>query len=221
MSKPINLSDIRHLLPPSTLTKKQTKIIPARLDPDDPSERVTVNVRFDDECNNGHNTFAVTCDIHEKRHGRWVDVGGGADHETIARVFPELEPYLKWHLCSTDGPMHYVANTIYHAKEIPAETNEFWVYLCDPSINITRKLLGIFSKEDVVLIRERYPDDVIETEMRENPLAKPADLDAARRTAMWPDATANQLRDRSALLERLPALLREFKADMEELGFTY
>jgi hypothetical protein len=33
----------------------------------------------------------------------------------VQEHFPELAPFLKWHLCSTDGPLHYIANTRYHA----------------------------------------------------------------------------------------------------------
>lgn len=46
---------------------------------------------------------------------RWAEDGGGADHETIARLFPEFRPYLRWHLVSTAGPMHYLANAAYWA----------------------------------------------------------------------------------------------------------
>ena len=74
-------------------------------------------IRFDDECHNGHNTFAIT------GHG-WYDRFkahdwdfGGCCHEMIAKVFPELEPLIQWHLVSSDGPMHYPANTLYLAGD--------------------------------------------------------------------------------------------------------
>jgi hypothetical protein len=38
-------------------------------------------------------------------------------HEELAVVFPELAHLTKWHLVSTDGPMHYIANTTYHASK--------------------------------------------------------------------------------------------------------
>lgn len=82
------------------------------------NEFMRAEIRFDDDCRNGHNTFAITCDIFERTiNGRVRDIGGGAAHDEIARVFPELAPLIKWHLCSTDGPMHYVANTVYHASD--------------------------------------------------------------------------------------------------------
>ena len=73
----------------------------------------TVTARFDDECRNGHETFAITADIRED--GR--EYMGGCCHDEIAARFPELAPLIRWHLVSTDGPMHYVANTVYHADE--------------------------------------------------------------------------------------------------------
>jgi hypothetical protein len=75
-------------------------------------DKIIVNVRFDDRCGNGHNTLGITCDI--INNGR--DVGGGANHELILSVMPEIEPLIEFHLCSTDGPLHYVANSTYHAK---------------------------------------------------------------------------------------------------------
>lgn len=72
-----------------------------------------VEMRFDDNCRNGHNDFAITGDI-RGQYGR--DIAGGCLHDDIARVFPELAPLIKWHLTSTDGPMHYIANAAYHAS---------------------------------------------------------------------------------------------------------
>ena len=125
------------------------------------SEHVTVEMRFDDSCKNGHQTFSITGETRDSF---------GCIHDTIVEVFPELAPLIKWHGCSTDGPMHYVANTVY--------------------------------------------------------LAGDRDLDAARRAAIWPDATDEQLSAepaelRASLEARLPALLAEFRAAMESCGFLW
>ncbi len=117
---------------------------------------LTINIRYDDECGNGHNTFAIT--------GTTPDTCG-CIHDVIVRAMPELEPLIKWHLMSSDGPLHYIANAVYHAE-------------C-------------------------------------------GNLNAARRTAIWPDATLDQLQDEDALNARLPALIAEFKVAMESLGFTF
>jgi hypothetical protein len=41
----------------------------------------------------------------------------GSNPELIAAVWPEFAHLLKWHLTSTDGPMHYIANTLYWVKQ--------------------------------------------------------------------------------------------------------
>lgn len=73
-----------------------------------------VSMRFDDECKNGHDTFAITAHVTVPGERDWVACG--CLHTEIAQVFPELTHLIKWHLVSTDSPMHYVANTIYHAS---------------------------------------------------------------------------------------------------------
>lgn len=78
--------------------------------------RMNVEVRFDDDCKNGRNTFAITATVRTKESDRMRDIAaGGCMHEEIAKVFPELAHLIPWHLCSTDGPMHYVGNTTYLA----------------------------------------------------------------------------------------------------------
>ena len=68
---------------------------------------------FDDSCGNGHNTFSMTVDTY--KNGRMIACG--CQHDIVEKVFPEYAKYIKWHLCSTDGPLHYIANTMYWQKE--------------------------------------------------------------------------------------------------------
>ena len=104
-------------LPESILTKKQVKTYgPRAYTENGRTMKILAKVRYDDECGNGHNSFAVTCDMYEQTKGnRWVEVGWGAAHEEIVKHFPELKPFIKWHLVSSDGPIHYIANTLYNA----------------------------------------------------------------------------------------------------------
>lgn len=77
-----------------------------------------VNIRFDDDCHNGHNSFAITADgWYDHYKSRDIDFGGCC-HDTIEKMFPELAPLIKWHLVGADSPMHYIANTIYHASNL-------------------------------------------------------------------------------------------------------
>jgi hypothetical protein len=180
--------------------------------------RLTVTVRHDDSCGNGHNSFAITADIDEKINGRWRESGGGCCHDEVVRFFPELERFIKWHLCSTDEPMHYVANTIYHASDVK-EYHHF-VYLNGGGLH-KEVLLGLFDDAGLEKIKERYADFILRVKTEPTYRCHDADIDAARRSAIWPNATLEQLRDKDALMARLPALMAEFKADVESLGLTY
>jgi hypothetical protein len=75
---------------------------------------ITVTVRFDDCCKNGHNTFSITADVTtlESRARRDIAACGGMDAE-VARHFPQLAALIPWSGCSTEGPLHYVENTMY------------------------------------------------------------------------------------------------------------
>ena len=74
---------------------------------------IQVCVRHDDELLNGHPSFSITAEIRGPRGFE----AGGCCHGDIARHFPELAGLIKWHLCSTDGPLHYVENTLYLAGD--------------------------------------------------------------------------------------------------------
>ena len=190
----------------SELTKNQVTVKSKQISK---SEKLVVQIRHDDNCGNGHNSFAITAGLFENR--RWVS--GGCQHELVAEHFPELAPFLKWHLCSTDSPMHYVANTVYLAKTIPAKQDKWYFYLEGKCISI----VDLAERDEMITkygknaIFEDYP----------NPLAKESDLEAARNSAIWPDATLEQLSDKDQLMARLPALMAEFKSDVESLGLTF
>ncbi len=79
---------------------------------------MTVDIRFDDRCKNGHNDFAITADVVTPASRRRNDIeAGGCLHDEIAQVFPELAHLIRWHLSSTEGPMHYIGNVTYHASD--------------------------------------------------------------------------------------------------------
>jgi len=100
----------------SVLTKRQKKVYgPRPISGWGAGAQIKAEVRFDDECGNGHNTFSITGEIYVP--GRRDIEAGGCLHEEIAKAFPELAPFIKWHLVSTDGPMHYVANTVHFASD--------------------------------------------------------------------------------------------------------
>jgi hypothetical protein len=198
---------------------------------------ITATVRFDDQCGNGHNTFSITAVVVTPASKRRNDIeAGGCLHEDIARVFPELAPFIKWHLCSTDGPMHYVGNTVYHAGIRDCHgllAGEFRQHTSRGKQNG-----GVEGVPNWVLV---IPDlevrDVYSTK-KPTPVVcewkpygrtgegKARELDAARSAAVWPEATDAELcaepaELRAALLARLPALLADFRRDVESLGFVW
>lgn len=100
----------------SILTKSQFKSFgPKPIKGYGKGAAIWAHVRYDDECGNGHNTFAITGSV--RVPGVKDIVAGGCLHEDISAAFPELRPLIKWHLCSSDGPLYYIANTMYHAGD--------------------------------------------------------------------------------------------------------
>lgn len=77
--------------------------------------RLTVNLRFDDQCNNGHEDFSITGDQYRFERGAYREDSFGCLHNDIAEVFPELVHLIKWHLTNIDGPMYYISNTTFLA----------------------------------------------------------------------------------------------------------
>jgi hypothetical protein len=44
----------------------------------------------------------------------WYVWGFGMCHAEIRKGFPELEPFLRWHLATAEGPWGYVGNAVFH-----------------------------------------------------------------------------------------------------------
>lgn len=221
-------------IPESKLTKSQKKIFgPVNFTTSyGESVLIKAEVRHDDQCGNGHNTFSIT--------GSMDNGVCGCIHEEIAVAFPELAPFIKWHLISTDGPMHMVANTIYHAGNRDhwgLKKGEFRQHTSRGKHQANGvegvphwrlEILGM-PKEREIYATEK-PDDM-KLEARWVPEGivgdgKERDFKAARHCAVWPEATDEQLSAepevlKQMLLDRLPALMEAFKADVEKLGFVY
>lgn len=216
----------------SVLVKKQTKTFgPKEYTENGQRYRIIAIVRYDDQCGNGHNSFSITGNI-DRYDGYWRNNCGGCIHDEITKHFPELESYIKWHLCSSDGPMHYIANTVYHADE--HGPTHAWVYFTghiDPCelVGTAERLIGYY-------LIGYYKKEEIEAKNIENQpgyrirwneeTAKVANLDYARSSAIWPEATDDQLRSGKHALTlmlqaRLPKLMEEFRAAVESLGFIY
>jgi hypothetical protein len=101
-------------LPVSQLTKNQKKEFNFEIEEGGRRKLLQVELRHDDECGNGHNSFAITGAIYPglRQADKYLE-SCGCLHDEIALHAPQLKPLIKWHLTSTDGPMHYLANTLY------------------------------------------------------------------------------------------------------------
>lgn len=225
--------DVGSVIPRSKLTQKQCKTTSPRAVEDyEPGASMIVELRFDDQCGNGHNTFSITGEIRGRRGGF---VAGGCLHDEIAKYFPEYAGFIKWHLCSTEGPMHYVANTIWHASDKDCwggRKGEVRWYRYDLGITTKKGKKELLfanrhTKPHELLTEEEATEIAVRCGLEVVPVpwmyheGKDSDLAAARNSAIWPDATLEQLLDKATLLTRLPELLRDFKLAMQELGFTY
>lgn len=90
---------------------------------------IKVEVRWDDRCGNGKNSFSITGDMGEKRKGnykhdvfyigddRFIYTCGGCIHDKIGKYFPELKHLIKYHLMNANAPTYFFENAQYHAKE--------------------------------------------------------------------------------------------------------
>jgi hypothetical protein len=96
---------------PSKLVKRQVRTFgPVPIVGYGSEATITATVRYDDSCGNGYNTFGITAEIRSPARGL---VAAGCQHDLAVAAFPELATLIKWHLMSTEGPLHYIENTMY------------------------------------------------------------------------------------------------------------
>lgn len=178
-----------------------------------------IELRYDDDCGNGHNSFSITGSLYEtgKRSDKYC-ITCGCIHDIIKELAPEYTKYIKWHLMSSDEPLHYVANTIYWATKQDEHTN--FVYLKDEEFNF-KELIGIYKDEQIPLLKKKYGSDNIIVEVKQSEYNRDANIENARSSAICEDATLEQLQSKEWLIARIPQLREDFIKAVEELGFTY
>lgn len=81
--------------------------------------KIIVEIRLDDDHNNGHADFAITCQGYRNAgNGQWVEDFGGADHKNILKYFPEFEDFVKLHLSDCHGiPDYGLVNGLFFLHE--------------------------------------------------------------------------------------------------------
>ena len=206
---------------------------------------VVLKMRHDDNCGNGHNTFTMTVDVYEKHRqpgetmvklsdGKfaWLSCCG-CKHDMVAEVFPEFAHMIKWHLVSTDGPMHYLANSLYFAsdkdynglrkgekRQIRNGRTGLLSWKLETEDGRSCKIEGIETYVDSNEQPESPIPGIVYAPWYKFGEGKEPDLKGARNCAVWPDA---QLQDftKENLEARLPELLESFRRGVEALGFTF
>lgn len=119
--------------------------------------------------------------------------------------------------------MAYIANTVYDTQSYGPQYA--WVYYTGPQDplgieNAKERLLG-YERADKARAAEGQPGYCV---VWDEETAKEANLDYARSSAVWPDATDEDLLApglEERLQARLPRLMEEFRAAVEALGFVY
>lgn len=148
-------------LPDSKLTLSQqiTKSYPFK----DGSGRLDVQLRYDDQCRNNRNTFAITASEYRNVNGYIKNVSNGCNHELIKRTAPDLAHLIRWHLVSSDGPLHYLENTTYLASNVEwdgsiKERNLDYARNAAADLNITDAELTADSESLVDNLMNRLPN---------------------------------------------------------------
>ena len=166
---------------------------------------LVVKLRYDDDCKNGHNTFAITGELWSSRRGYEANQRNknnenalecfGCVHSDIMHYKGKTYGHLiRWHLVSDDGPMHYVGNTLYH--------------------------LGYKTGPDTWYAKEHMPDieyarsSACWPDMPESYVCDPD----KRMLKVTREAAAVPIK--AELEARLPALMEEFHRDMATIEWT-
>lgn len=225
----------------STVTENQLKEFTKEYTENGTKYRIIATVRYDDRYGNGRNTFSITGGIAEYCGNRIREYSCGCIHDDIKKHFPELAHLIKWHFMSSDGPVHYIPNTVYHAsnrdyngllkgekRQIKNGKSGLPVWNLVVVNKITGEEVSTYELP-TFLDSAHVPECDYSLEYRPAFTVgegKERQFDAARVSAVWPEATdaelsvsPEQLTER--LLARLPTLLKEFRKDIEALGFNF
>jgi hypothetical protein len=225
----------------SKLVKSQTKTIDKQVNSDG-VKRIIVNIRYDDQCGNGYNSFSITGTTYSSKTStsdRCTE-SSGCIHDDIIKYCPELEPLIKWHLTSSNEPMYYLANTLYHAGDKDSNNlkkGEFrsFVYkvmVSDECLYTSRVFYSFRdwlhrdeakqqAEDFLSAIKPDLNPAIVQIGHGQPSEGKEPELEYARSSAVWPEATLEQLQDKNQLQARLPALMTDFKVMVESLGFIY
>jgi len=179
--------------------------------------------------------FSITGDTWELGKSRTDRNSLGCGALTLGDYIPELAHLDKYHLCSIKEPMHYVANSMYHASD-----KDCWGLRKGEKRQIKNGKTGELCWERVVVDKEGNEIEIYNLQKHKDSNTQPEnenlkiewrpwcrigegkepDLQAARRCAIWPDAELQDFTEEK-LKMRLPELMKQFKKDVTEAGIEW
>lgn len=154
---------------------------------------------------------------------------------TIGDYIPSLSFLDKYHLMSIKEPMHYVANSLYHASNRDyngllknekrqlrnGKTGQLVWELKAVDVN-TGACLPVY---ELKTLEDANTIPTIAYKLEYLPCylvgkGKTPDLVAARASAVWPEAELEDF-TKENLIARLPVLLKQFKKAVESIGLIF
>lgn len=197
-------------------------------------EQIRVKLRFDDDCDNGSESFSITADI---RDAATLSITGcGCCHDDIAKAFPKLAHLIQWHGFFIDGRFSWISNAVYHAGDRDCwglRKNELHQIRDGKTGNPCWQLIAVDEAGESVeswnlpkhAQGEQPPSSKFTMEWRpwyRVGEGKERDFKLARKSAVWPEATDEELSAdnlREVLEARAPAVIEAFKQAMRDIGF--
>lgn len=205
--------------------------------------KIEACVHWDDPLNNGYNSLRISAVIYRKaRNGRWVEHVGNVSMPEIVRWLPQLQPLQKWWMGDAVAPQGYF-DAVYCAgdrllggkKPGDPELTDYYVRFSHGGSILESALCTFVNGWPII---RKFPtkreanhaakkcDGIVIAHVAKRYNGKVRDLEAARRLAHWPDAKDRTLtqypkRLRRRLEQRLPAVMAEFRKDIEALGLKW
>ena len=120
--------------------------------------KMHVEIRYDDECNNGHNSFSIMGDI--IIDGKYEL--SGCIHKEITTFFPKLKHLIKWHFMTSEGPLYYIDNTIFEFKRGNIKQAKMWAIWGITPLDTNVSLLANehFLKKRLPYIMKAFKKDI-------------------------------------------------------------
>lgn len=202
--------------------------------------QIRVTADWDDRCGNGSNTFCYHTQVVLAYTNAESQLG--IHDQRCAAACSTIPKHIldsaKWNGCHPFGPWYYIENTVYHAGDRDCNglrAGEKRQIVNGRTGKPSWRLMAVDGDGNEIdphsvtryLDSDEQPPCPYRMEYRpwwRVGEGKKRELDYARSTAIWPDATDEQLMDDNlaeALKARLPALLVEFRQTLEALGFTW